>query len=153
MSHNRLVRSSQEESLLMPRRADDLPWRGGQEEAEVGNQTLLRCLFPLLCVQSIQSRARLRRSDTLGGWLLARQAVGAGLFARDKATGKENLPPALDAKSPASPQLPWPAAWPHSPCSGSQAPSVGPGTENPLHFPREKHNKKSNCLHPACRLF
>lgn len=153
MRCNRLVRPSREESLLMPRRADDLPWRGRQEEAEVGNQTLLCCLFPLLCVQSIQSRARLRRLDTLGGWLLARQAVGAGLSARDKATGKENLSPALGAKSPASPQLPWPAARPQRPCRGSQAPSVGPDTENPFPIPREKHNKKSNCLHPACRLF
>lgn len=104
-------------------------WGGGKEEAEVGNQTLLCCLFPLPCIQSSLSRACLRRSDTLGGWQLSRQAVGAGLSAQEKATGKERLSPALSAKPPAFPQLPGPAAQPYHLYSGLKAPSVGPEAE------------------------
>lgn len=103
----------------------------------MGNQTLLHCLFPPSCDQSGLSQARLQQWDTLGGWPLARRAVGAGLSARDKATGKEGLSPALGAKLPAFPQLPWLAAGPYHPCCGSQAPSVGSEAENPFSIPRE----------------
>lgn len=118
----------------------------------MGNQTL-RCLFPLLCVQSSLPQAHLWRSDTLGGWPLARQAVGAGLSARGKATGKDRLSPALGAEPPAFPQLPWPVAQPYHPCCGSQAPSVDPEAENPFSIPREKrcpHTQLGEQLSSSC---
>lgn len=121
----------------------------------MGKQTLLHCLFSLLCAQSSLPWAHFWRSDTLGGWLLARQAVGAGLSAQDKARRKKRLSPALGDKPLAFPQLPWRAARLYHPCCGSQALSVG--SENPCFILREKccpHTQlESNCLHPACSCF
>jgi len=86
------------------------------EKAEVGNQTLLHCLFPLLYSQSSSPWACLWRPDTLGGWPLARQAVGPGL--------SRVLSPSLGR--------------PYHPCCGSQSPSADPEAVSPFSIPREK---------------
>ena len=102
----------------------------------MGNQTLLCCLFPLPCVQSGLPPARLRRSDTLGGWPLARQAVGAGLSARGKATGKERLSPARGAKPPCFSPAPWASSSAVPPMLWFAGPLCRPRGRKPIFHPQ-----------------